>query len=160
MLNIKRKKHYFLLNFIFIFIKHKYLCFMKDKYLKTFIKDYNNFNYIKIKSSLIKKLFLKNNFFNFLKNNFFIIYFNDFEIFNRLLKINNEILALSSSMFLVNNNYIKNINNYYLYYKNNYYLYKKIIFLFFRKYYFFIFFILRNLLILLKIKKTKKIKTI
>src|ERR1700753_310277 len=131
MLNIKKKKHYFLLNFLFIFNKHKYLCFIKDKYFKLLILDYNLSNYIKIKASLIRKLFIKNNFSIFLKNNFFIIYFDDFQFFYNLLKINKGILALTSSMYIINNNYIENIYNYYLYYKDNYLLYKKIIFLFF-----------------------------
>ena len=162
MLHIKKKKHYYLLKFIFIFLNYKYLCFLKDKHIKILISDFginkvSKIDSIKVKSTLIRKIFSKNHFFNFLKNDFFLIYFNDFEDYMKLLKLNNDILALSSSMFLINNDYIKNIYNYYLYYKENYLLYKKIIFLFFEKYYFFIFFILRNILIILKLILKKKI---
>jgi hypothetical protein len=153
MLNLNKNKHYYLFNFINVFIKNKYLFFMKDRKFKLLISEYKTINYIKIKSSFIKKLFVKNNFFNIFKNNILLLYFNELAFSEKLLKYNNDILAISSSMYLINNNYKKNIYNYYLYYKDNYLLYKKIIFLFFEKYYFLIFFILRNLIILLNIKK-------
>jgi len=132
MLNISKKKYYYLFNFINIFIKNKYLFFMKDNILKNLITEYKIINYVKIKATIIKKLFIKNNFFNLFKNNILIIYFNNIEIFEILSKYNNNnLLFLTSSMYLLNNNYKVNIFYYYSYYKDNYLLYKEIIFLFF-----------------------------
>jgi hypothetical protein len=128
------------------------LFFIKDEKIKILISEYKVKNFLRIKSGLIKKLFIKNNFFNIFKNNMLLIYSNELDSFEKLIKYNN-VLAISSSMYLINNKYNKNIYDYYLYYKDNYLLYKKIIFLFFEKYYFFIFFILRNLIILLNMKK-------
>jgi len=133
-------------------MKYKYIFFIEDKYINKLIFEYNIVNCINIKSTLIKKLFKNNKFFNLLKNNIKIIYNNNLDFFEKLLKYSKNILAISSSMYLINNDYKKYIYNYYLFYKDNYLLYKKIIFIFFEKYYFFIFFILRNLIILLKKK--------
>jgi hypothetical protein len=158
-----RNKYYYLVKLRFIFFNYKFLGFSND--LK-----FNNIKYkvdfISIKSSLIKSIFLGNcKLVGFLKNNVILMYSNDF---NDFININSFdcFYALVVSGHLINNSYLLNINNYYLYYNSNYIIIINLIKLFVLKYisilFYFMFLIVSTLNIFLcqirnEIKKLNQI---
>lgn len=153
MLNLKKKKYYYLLNLRFVFLNFKYLCFIKfyDLKLLNLCFDYN-LDYIKVNSTFIEKLFVKNNYVKNFKNNHLIIYFNNFSKFFNIVKSldNNVIFSLSSSFYYINNNYLYNLHNYYLFFNNNYIVIILYLFNFINKYKIITFLIIIKIILLLK----------